>query len=41
MSNVKKIIRPFFEKYIDPSMVEQNLIVGGQFSVIPRKGQVS
>ncbi len=41
MSNVKQIIRPFFEQYIDPSMVEQNLIVGGQFSVIPREGQVS
>ncbi|CAF1312841.1 unnamed protein product, partial [Rotaria sp. Silwood1] len=39
MSNVKQIIRPFFEKYIDPSMVEENIIVGGQFSVIPREGQ--
>jgi hypothetical protein len=41
MSNVKQIIQPFFEQYIDPSMVEKHIIVGGQFSVIPRAGQVS
>ncbi len=41
MSNVKQIIQPFVEQYIDPSMVENHIIVGGQFSVIPRQGQVS
>jgi hypothetical protein len=41
MSNVTQIIRPFFDQYIDPSMVEESIIAGAQFSVIPRKGQVS
>jgi hypothetical protein len=40
MSNVKQIIQPFVEQYIDPSMVEKHIIVGGQFSVIPRQGYV-
>ncbi|CAF1300421.1 unnamed protein product [Rotaria sp. Silwood1] len=38
MSNIKKIIRPFFEKYINISMIEENIIFGGQFSVTPREG---
>ncbi len=41
MSNVKQIIQPFVEQYIDPSMVKKHIIVGGQFSVIPRQGYVS
>ncbi len=41
MANVMQIIRPFFDQYIDPSMVEDSIIAGAQFSVIPRKGQVS
>ncbi|CAF4516763.1 unnamed protein product, partial [Rotaria sp. Silwood2] len=39
MSNIKQIIRPFFEKYIDPSMIEENIIVGAQFSVTPCEEQ--
>jgi hypothetical protein len=41
MANVMQIIRPFFDQYIDPSMVEDSIIAGAQFSVIPRKGQVN
>jgi len=41
MSNVKQIIRPFFEQYIDLSMVEEHMIIDGRLSVIPREGQVS
>ncbi|CAF1123267.1 unnamed protein product [Didymodactylos carnosus] len=36
MVNVKKVIRPFFEKYIDRSMIDSQFLTGGVFNVNPK-----
>jgi hypothetical protein len=41
MTNVKKVVLPFFEKYINRSAVESTVLAGGLFNVMPRTGQVS
>jgi len=41
MTNVTKVIRPFFEGYIDRSMVEPTILSGALFNVMPRNGLVS
>ena len=40
MTNTKQLIQPFFQGYIDPSMVHENVLDGAFFSVVPRDGQV-
>ena len=41
MTNVTKVVRPFFEKYINRSSVETTILSGALFNVMPRSGQVS
>jgi hypothetical protein len=41
MTNVTKVVRPFFEKYVNRSMVEPNILSGALFNVMPRNGLVS
>jgi len=41
MTNVTKVVRPFFEKIVNKSMVEPNIIDGPLFNVMPRDGLVS
>jgi hypothetical protein len=41
MANVKRMVKPFFDGYINISMVEKNILSGPLFSVTPRQGQVS
>ncbi|CAF1254910.1 unnamed protein product [Rotaria sordida] len=38
MANVTKVIRPFFEKYLNPASVETSVLTGGLFNVMPRSG---
>jgi hypothetical protein len=41
MANTKRLVQPFYEGYINTSMVEENILSGPLFSVTPRDGQVS
>jgi hypothetical protein len=41
MANTKRLIQPFFQGYIDNSIVEENILDGPLFSVTPRSGKVS
>jgi hypothetical protein len=41
MTNVTKVVRPFFEKYVNRSMVESSILAGALFNVMPVSGQVS
>jgi hypothetical protein len=41
MTNVTKVVRPYFEKYLDRSAIEPNVLAGALFNVMPRAGQVS
>ncbi|CAF3395052.1 unnamed protein product [Rotaria sp. Silwood1] len=38
MTNVTKVIRPFFEKYVNRSSVESTVLSGALFNVMPRSG---
>ncbi|CAF2773164.1 unnamed protein product [Rotaria sp. Silwood2] len=38
MTNVTKVIRPFFEKYINRSSVESTVLFGPLLNVMPRSG---
>ncbi len=40
MTNVTKVIRPFFENYINRSAVEPNILAGALLNVMPLSGQV-
>ncbi|CAF1471361.1 unnamed protein product [Adineta steineri] len=40
MINIKKVIRPFVDGYLDPSLVEDAVLSGPYFSVTPIPGQV-
>jgi hypothetical protein len=41
MANTKRLVQPFYEGYLNTSMVEENILSGPLFSVTPRDGQVS
>lgn len=41
MSNTNRLIQPFFDGYINKSLVEENVLDGPLFSVTPRLGNVS
>lgn len=41
MTNVTKVVRPFFEKYINRTSVETNILSGALLNVMPRNGQVN
>ena len=41
MTNVKKVIRPFYEKYLNRSAVQSTVLSGALFNVMPQNGQVS
>jgi hypothetical protein len=41
MTNVTKVVRPFFERYINRSMIQPNILAGALFNVMPRDGLVS
>lgn len=40
MTNVTKVVKPFYEGYLDRSAVEANILSGALFNVRPRSGQV-
>ena len=40
MTNVTKVTKPFFERFLNRSIVESNVLAGALFSVMPRPGQV-
>ncbi|CAF1419421.1 unnamed protein product [Adineta steineri] len=40
MINIKKVVRPFVDGYLDPSLVEDAVLSGPYFSVTPIPGQV-
>ncbi|CAF1455374.1 unnamed protein product [Adineta ricciae] len=39
MTNVTKVVRPIFEKYLDRSAVESTILSGALFNVMPRRGR--
>jgi hypothetical protein len=41
MTNTKRVIQPFFQGYLNKSIVEENVLDGALFSITPRSGQVS
>ena len=40
MTNVTKVVRPIFEKYLARSAVESTILSGALFNVMPRSGRV-
>ena len=40
MTDVTKVVQPFVEGYINPSMVETDILDGAFFNVMPVSGQV-
>jgi hypothetical protein len=40
MTNIIRLIQPFFDGYINRTKVEDNILDGPLFSVTPRVGQV-
>jgi hypothetical protein len=41
MTNVTKVVRPFFERFINRSTIETTVLSGAIFNVMPRTGQVN
>jgi hypothetical protein len=41
MTRVKQVIRPFFDGYLDRSMVKSHILSGAFLNVIPHRGRVS
>ncbi len=41
MTNVTKVVKPFFDGYLNRSTVESNVLAGALFNVMPLSGQVS
>jgi hypothetical protein len=40
MTSPTKVVKPFFERYINRASVESTVLAGALFNVMPRSGQV-